>query len=68
MPRRPTPRPVGEHLATIARVLRQIETVPVVAAADAGNTKGPTIGPTRARKIKKALGLVLTELQAEMSK
>lgn len=68
MARKPTPRPIGEHLATLARVLRQIEAVPVVGSEAAKGTKGPTIGAGRARRIKRALGVAMTVLQSEMSK
>lgn len=70
MPRKPTPRPIGEHLATLARVTRQIDAVPTATKAEAKQLgpKAVTIDPKRSRKIKRALGLAMKELQAEISK
>lgn len=55
MPRTPTARPRGEHLAVLARVLRQID-------ADKELPK------PRAKKLKKYLTLAMAELQQEMTK
>lgn len=67
MPRPPTPRPIGEHLTTLARVIRQIEAVPH-ATPETRASKAQTIDPKRAKKIKRALSLAMTELQEEMNK
>jgi hypothetical protein len=72
MPRKPTPRPIGEHLATLARVTRQIDAVPTATAAEAkqlsAKKQAIVIDPKRAQKIKRALGIAMSELQAEISK
>ena len=53
MPRQARPRPAGEHVMVVLRVLRQVD-------AD------DNLKPVRKRKIKKALGAALTELQKEL--
>lgn len=55
MPRTPTARPKGEHLAVLARVLRQVD----------ADKKLPE---QRARRIKKHLAAAMAELQQEMTK
>lgn len=55
MPRPATPRPPGEHVVLIARVLRQIE-------ADKGMQKA------RARRVKNHLRKALGELTSEMGR
>ena len=54
MPRPPTERPPGEHLAVLARVLRQID----------ASTK---LSPERKHAVKTALTKAMAELQAEMA-
>lgn len=53
MPRPATARPRGEHLAVLARVLRQVE-------AD------KELPQSRAKRIKKHLTAAMSELQQEM--
>jgi hypothetical protein len=55
MPRAPTERPPGEHLATLARVLRQID----------ASTK---LGEARKSAVKRFLAAAMQELQAEMAR
>ena len=55
MPRPVTPRPAGEHLATLARMLRQIE-------ADRSRPQ------EKAKKLKQHLTAAMRELQQEMSR
>lgn len=55
MPRKAIPKPIGEHIATLARVQQAIQT-------------SPKIDPKRAKKVNQALGVAMAELQAEMVK
>ena len=55
MPRKAAPKPIGDHVATLARVQQAI------AAA-------PKMAPARVKKINTALGVAMAELQAEMVK
>lgn len=55
MPRKALPKPIGDHVATLARVLQAVEAAPKIA-------------PARSKKIKQALTLAMSELQAEMVK
>jgi hypothetical protein len=55
MPRPVTPRPLGEHVTVLTRVLRQVEV-----------NKG--LSEKRRRSVKRHLVLALGELQAEMSR
>ncbi len=54
MPRKPTPKPISEHIATIARVQQAVQIEPKLAK--------------RAKKITQALGIAMAELQAEVVK
>lgn len=54
MPRPPTERPPGEHLAVLARVLRQVD----------ASTRFSAV---RKQAVKKALTKAMREIQAEMA-
>ena len=53
--RHPRPRPLGEHLQTLTRLIRQVD-------ANSG------LAPERRQRIKKALGEAMAEIQAELEK
>lgn len=55
MPRKAAPKPIGEHIATLARVQQ-------------GILSSPKIDPKRAKKATTAIGVAMAELQAEMTK
>ncbi len=55
MPRKPIPKPLGEHIATLARVQQAIEVA-------------PKLDPKRAKRIKQHIGDAMAEIQAELVK
>lgn len=54
MPRKAAPKPISEHIATLAKVQQAVQVEPKLAK--------------RAKKISQALGLAMSEMQAEVGK